>query len=666
MWNGDTDTFKSNRICAGSSMSDVKDFTTFKDKKSLYDAYKKSTGTSDTKIAQAYWQLIDEVTPGDYIVVFQNQIVDGRNNHLIYGYGTVVEGFSNDDTSDNPIHIGVEWNETIFDPPIEDSSVRNSMFFHSTNEDQANTITTLLGIVGHTKSANTYTSTMNKTTRECVDLLLSNLNLILTGAPGTGKTYLSKQIAAQIIAGRDWDQLTPAQKKQAKNVQFHPSYDYTDFVEGLRPEKPAPGSTDIIFSRQDGVFKAFCADAIRTSSPVTSAPTVVSATAPVSVSSAASFSSILNQLKSKIGTAMTAGSPLMFTKVGHVELDATNRIIYVRPGKSGKPDDVRRTQEKYLKYAFDYYIANGNLGLTGVSGKELEAVIAGMPGGPNTIIRSEYMWALKQLLALYQKTASAGTPAIIPTAGSATNTETETNGHDITIPEQAQKPKYVFIIDEINRGELSKIFGELFSVIEPDYRNEENRISTQYQNLVESGDIFEKGFYVPDNVYIIGTMNDVDRGVESIDFAIRRRFAWKEVTAEESAVNMGIKGLALKKMEAVNDALIDEKLTSAYKIGGSFFRKFNSDTADFEKLWTNHLRGVIFEYFRGEPEAEKILNRIYKKYKDAAVPVAVAASASASPTGTTVSAAAETSSENSSVSMSNAAGEEPTTAQDGQ
>ena len=90
----------------------------------------------------------------------------------------------------------------------------------------------------------------------------------------------------------------------------------------------------------------------------------------------------------------------------------------------------------------------------------------------------------------------------------------------------------MFVIDEINRGEISKIFGELFFSIDPGYRGEERYgISTQYSNL--HNDSREK-FYIPDNVYIIGTMNDIDRSVDSFDFAMRRRFRFIEVKAEDT------------------------------------------------------------------------------------------------------------------------------------
>lgn len=93
-----------------------------------------------------------------------------------------------------------------------------------------------------------------------------------------------------------------------------------------------------------------------------------------------------------------------------------------------------------------------------------------------------------------------------------------------------EEKKYVFIIDEINRGEISKIFGELFFAIDPGYRGKSGEISTQYSNLHSDPD--EK-FFIPENVYIIGTMNDIDRSVDSFDFAMRRRFRFIELKASD-------------------------------------------------------------------------------------------------------------------------------------
>ena len=216
-------------------------------------------------------------------------------------------------------------------------------------------------------------------------------------------------------------------------------------------------------------------------------------------------------------------------------------------------------------------------------------------------------------------------------------------GHEISEPS-----KYVFIIDEINRGEISKIFGELFFSIDPGYRGTDGRVKTQYQNLVEEDDVFFDGFYVPENVYIIGTMNDIDRSVESMDFAFRRRFAFKEITAEDSQQMLdsdsawGKDGNGKKRkpspeviseiknrMDALNDAICPDKkdsnkkgiegLSSAYHIGASYFLKLanykkDDGTFDYDKLWDYHLKGLLSEYLRGMPDAEEKLNALRKAF----------------------------------------------------
>ena len=117
-----------------------------------------------------------------------------------------------------------------------------------------------------------------------------------------------------------------------------------------------------------------------------------------------------------------------------------------------------------------------------------------------------------------------------------------------------EQPPYVFVIDEINRADLSRVFGELFYGLEKDYRGKP--IKTQYAYLKEED---EPDFVIPENVYIIGTMNDIDRSVESMDFALRRRFAWYEITAEQSMTILdscitdeAIRKTAQAKMKAIN------------------------------------------------------------------------------------------------------------------
>lgn len=178
--------------------------------------------------------------------------------------------------------------------------------------------------------------------------------------------------------------------------------------------------------------------------------------------------------------------------------------------------------------------------------------------------------------------------------------------------------KYVMIIDEINRGEISKIFGELFFSIDPGYRGVEGIVKTQYQNLVEEDDEFFDGFYVPENVYIIGTMNDIDRSVESMDFAFRRRFAFKEVKSKdrlEMLDDLEWKDEAIKRMANINSEIEKiEGLSSAYHIGPAYFLKLKNYNGDFEQLWENHLEGLLLEYMRGMQGVEEKIEKLKAAY----------------------------------------------------
>ena len=170
---------------------------------------------------------------------------------------------------------------------------------------------------------------------------------------------------------------------------------------------------------------------------------------------------------------------------------------------------------------------------------------------------------------------------------------------------------FIFIIDEINRGEISKIFGELFFSIDPGYRGKKGKVQTQYQNLITEDDPFKDGFYIPDNVYIIGTMNDIDRSVECMDFAMRRRFTFKEITAKESAKNMELSDGATERMTSLNNAISEiEGLNSSFHIGAAYFK----DEEDYDALWNLKLEGLLREYLRGMPDAEESLETLHKAY----------------------------------------------------
>ena len=168
--------------------------------------------------------------------------------------------------------------------------------------------------------------------------------------------------------------------------------------------------------------------------------------------------------------------------------------------------------------------------------------------------------------------------------------------------------KYIFIIDEINRGEISKIFGELFYSIDPGYRGKSGEIATQYSNL----QLGNEKFYIPENLYIIGTMNDIDRSVDSFDFAMRRRFRFIEIKADatsgmldglksnrlDDAANELLPEEAINRMTALNEAILEvEDLNENYQIGASYFLKLKNLT--FDELWTDCLRPLLQEYVQG-------------------------------------------------------------------
>ena len=140
-------------------------------------------------------------------------------------------------------------------------------------------------------------------------------------------------------------------------------------------------------------------------------------------------------------------------------------------------------------------------------------------------------------------------------------------------------------------------------------------MSTQYANLHTDP---SKKFYIPENVYIIGTMNDIDKSVDSFDFAMRRRFRFIEIRADErlemlAALDDELESEAIRRMTALNQEILKtEELNENYQIGGSYFLKLKE--LNFDQLWTDYLCPLLQEYIRGMYDEAAIMNRFAQAY----------------------------------------------------
>lgn len=367
------------------------------------------------------------------------------------------------------------------------------------------------------------------------DLLLANKQLIMNGAPGTGKTYLARNTIADIL----FDTLceTENKKEEIKKVrmdmvQFHPSYDYTDFIDGIRPDL---SGNELKYSLKNGSFKSFCRRA------------------------------------GVIERILAAG----------VEVDTIDKFSeVVDEFLVGEDDSIKDFWKAEIK---EYELE-----------EELEKIF---------------------------------------------------ESKDITEFDLSKLPSFLFIIDEINRAEISKVLGEIMYCLDPDYRGIKGAISTQYSALATDETFFinkdNDKFFIPSNVYIIGTMNDIDRSVEVFDFALRRRFAWYEVkpdkVMDDVLKSMGIETLLKQnyenyktKIDKLNYAIVDKlKLSRHYQLGPSYFAKISlyyDESKDYEKaiekVWDNHISQILNEYVKGrgkESEVEDIRENFISNIPDSGV-----------------------------------------------
>lgn len=347
-------------------------------------------------------------------------------------------------------------------------------------------------------------------TIDLIKLLVVNKQLIMNGAPGTGKTFSARnEIVDKLFC---IENITEEEKRAIKDirmdmVQFHPSYDYTDFIEGIRPNLKGES---IGYTLKNGSFKRFC------------------------------------------------------RRAGVIErIIAAEKIV------------TDETLEIFLK------------------GEDAEIVT----------FWKNYLKEIGEI--------------------------NKDNFNSVKLP------SFLFIIDEINRAEISKVLGETMFCLDADYRGVTGKISTQYSAMATEESFYidkeNDKFFIPSNVYIIGTMNDIDRSVEVFDFALRRRFAWHEVKAEDVMDNV-LKEMKIdtllgndyedycKRINKLNSAIQDLlKLNRNYYLGPSYFAKIelywkeNNYITARKEVWKNHILQILREYVKGK-RTESELGIIEKEF----------------------------------------------------
>ncbi|EAI3148431.1 AAA family ATPase [Campylobacter jejuni] len=385
------------------------------------------------------------------------------------------------------------------------------------------------------------------------------LNQILYGSPGTGKTYHTIDKALEIL-GKNLESRDDKKAKFDEYVKkgqivfttFHQSYGYEEFVEGIKPRIDSKeNSKEIEYEIKDGIFKELCEKALDNYE-----------------------NSILNadelnkkiELKEKVENFLNwlleTNEPIGKTKGGNffvVEIDNKTIVIY--------SEGVERFDGIFnlnLSIFMELLKCKDEFN----NATEMFKKVFNRDYADRT--HTYYFNLVKKFKAYEEKQLTA---------------KIENNKNN----DNSLKP-YIIIIDEINRGNLSKIFGELITLIEPSKRigeKEELKVT-----LPCSGEKFG----VPKNVYIIGTMNTADRSITSLDTALRRRFEFVEMMPDVSKLSMDCEGINLQELLKAINTRIEYLLDREKTIGHAFFVSVEN-LEDLKKVFQNKIIPLLQEYF---------------------------------------------------------------------
>ncbi|MBT0827276.1 AAA family ATPase [Campylobacter lari] len=386
-----------------------------------------------------------------------------------------------------------------------------------------------------------------------------SLNQILYGPPGTGKTYHTIDKALEILgenlANKDRDEKKEKFDEYVKNGQivfttFHQSYGYEEFVEGIKPIiNNDENSQELKYEIKNGVFKELCDKSLKNyiSSIQNENETDLDKLI-------FEFANYINQNFLDKGNEFPLENKVNVKKILLNSKDEYRSFLLGGSIKSPQRLTIDVIKRDYLDFI------NGRI----LSFKDIK---------PKYDSQSDYHGNATYYFMFYKKLK-----------------EFESlQNEKFKIKKDNLKP-YIIIIDEINRGNVSKIFGELITLIEPSKRIDESeglKVTLPYSG--------EK-FGVPKNVYIIGTMNTADRSITSLDTALRRRFEFIEMMPKPNVLSDNCEGVNLQKLlEAINtriEYLLDREKT----IGHAFFMGIK-DLNDLKNVFQNKIIPLLQEYF---------------------------------------------------------------------
>ena len=396
-------------------------------------------------------------------------------------------------------------------------------------------------------------------------------NTILYGPPGTGKTYNTVLYAVAIIENKKLDDIKSEKYEEVLKrynqyksdgliefTTFHQSYGYEEFIEGIKPiiDNNDDENSDVNYKIEPGVFKAFC-DKAETASLNNS-----------------NFNLELNS-SPEIWKVSLEGTGENRTRSECME-NGHIRIGYDSYGENIEDETKFEFGGKNVLNAFISKMKVGDIVLSCYSSTTIDAI---------GIVSGEYEWhdeyekykrlrkvkwivkGIKENIVDINNGCSLTLASVYKLNISLSDVINIISKYsDILLHSKKEKRNFVFIIDEINRGNISSIFGELITLIEESKRigaKEELKLRLPYS---------KKLFGVSDNIYILGTMNTADRSIALIDTALRRRFDFVEVLPNEDVLkDVYVEGVSIKDMLKQINMRIAALYDREHMIGHSYF-----------------------------------------------------------------------------------------------